>query len=175
MPICYLDRDGVFNHHIPYVGTIERFIWHDEIIEIIKVLNSLNYNLILVTNQSGIKRKYYSMIDFFNVSYHLINRLNKHNLDIEIRFCPHLPQDNCLCRKPNTGMISNDLRTTQDIFIGDQESDMECAFRSGVNHRWLINPKKNSKLATRQANNHKDLHNYLIAWYKEDIFKEYQS
>ena len=36
MPICYLDRDGVFNHHLPYVGTLDRFIWHPEIIDILK-------------------------------------------------------------------------------------------------------------------------------------------
>ena len=63
MPICYLDRDGVFNHHLPYVGTLDRFIWYSEIIDILKILKGFNYRFILVTNQSGIGRGYYSLMN----------------------------------------------------------------------------------------------------------------
>ena len=55
---------------------------------------------------------------------------------------------------PN-GMINNDLRTKEDIFIGDQPSDMMCALKAGVMHRWLIN-KNNCKNTTRWAKNHND-------------------
>ena len=68
MPICYLDRDGVFNHHLPYVGTLDRFIWYQEIIEILKILDSFNYRFILVTNQSGIGRGYYSIAEFNQIN-----------------------------------------------------------------------------------------------------------
>ena len=49
MPICYLDRDGIINHHLPYVGTESRFIWFDEIITISLKLKKYNYKYIVVT------------------------------------------------------------------------------------------------------------------------------
>ncbi len=172
MPICYLDRDGVINHHLPYVGTKDRFIWHDEIIDILKDLKKLNYEFIIVTNQSGISRGYYSLSQFFILSYDLINKLNTNGINIEIRFCPHLPNEKCHCRKPNSGMVSKDKRSNMDIFIGDQKTDMECAFSSGVKHRWLINSDLDCDIATRTAKNHKELKKYLFEWYKNDIIKD---
>ena len=84
MPICYLDRDGVFNHHLPYVGTLERFIWHSEIIDILKILKEFNYKFILVTNQSGIGRGFYSFEEFNQINKVINERLRSNNLTIEI-------------------------------------------------------------------------------------------
>ena len=66
MPICYLDRDGIINHHLPYVGTLERFIWYEEIIEFSLNLKKYNYQYIIITNQSGIDRGYYSIENLLN-------------------------------------------------------------------------------------------------------------
>lgn len=170
MPICYLDRDGVFNHHLPYVGTLDRFIWHSEIIDILKILRGFNYRFILVTNQSGIGRGFYSFEEFSQINKVIHEKLKSNDLSIEVRFCPHIPNDKCKCRKPNTGMIDNDLRTKQDIFIGDQPSDMLCAFNGGILHRWMIN-RKNCKNATRWAENHKQFLFEINNWYVSDIKK----
>jgi len=170
MPICYLDRDGVINHHLPYVGNLESFFWHLEIIEILKILKRFNYDFILVTNQSGIGRGYYSFEQFDQINNVIKEKFRLNDLSIEIRFCPHTPNCNCNCRKPKTGMIDNDLRTQEDIFIGDQPSDMICAFTGGVIHRWLIN-KENYKFSTRWAKNHKQLLLEIEKWYENDIKK----
>lgn len=169
MPNCYLDRDGIFNYHLPYVGTQDRFIWHEEIIEILLFLMKYNYKFYLVTNQSGIGRGFYTKKDFLKLSLLIQNRLSFYGIKIEIRFCPHLPSDNCDCRKPKTGMINKDIRYKQDIFIGDQDSDMQCAYNAGVKHRWLVNPKLKSKFATRSSLSHEDLLKNLSDWYIEDI------
>ena len=168
MPICYLDRDGVLNHHLPYVGTLDRFIWHSEIIEILKILRGFNYRFVLVTNQSGIGRGYYSLEEFNQINKVIKERFRLNNLSIEVRFCPHIPSYKCCCRKPKTGMIDNDLRTKKDIFIGDQPSDMMCAFDGGIMHRWLIN-KKNCQNSTRWAKTHKQFLLKINSWYKNDI------
>ena len=168
MPICYLDRDGVFNHHLPYVGTLDRFIWHTEIIDILKILKGFNYKFILVTNQSGIGRGYYSIDEFHCINKVIKKTLSSNDLSIEIRFCPHTPNEKCKCRKPSTGMIDLDLRTNKDIFIGDQPSDMLCAFKGGVKHRWLIN-KNNCKNTTRWAKNHKEFIFEIKNWYLSDV------
>ena len=82
-------------------------------------LKEFNYKFILVTNQSGIGRGFYSFEEFSQINNVIHQKLSSNNLSIELRFCPHIPTDKCKCRKPNTGMIDNDLRTQQDIFIGD--------------------------------------------------------
>ena len=123
----------------------------------------------MVTNQSGIGRGYYKLEDFNLLSNIIIERFKKESLDIEIRFCPHIPSLNCECRKPKIGLIKNDKRSIKDIFIGDQESDMICAFNAGVKNRWLINDKVTSTYMTRYAKNHKDLKNQLEYWYEVDI------
>ena len=168
MPICYLDRDGVLNHHLPYVGSLDRFIWHKEIIEILKILKGFNYRFILVTNQSGIGRGYYTFEEFNQINKLIKEEFKFNNLSIDIRFCPHAPTLKCKCRKPKTGMIDNDARTKKDIFIGDQESDMLCAYDGGVIHRWLINKEK-YKFSTRWAKNHKQLLLEINNWYENDI------
>ena len=156
----YLDRDGIINKHIPYVGTIDRFYWHFEIFEISKYFSKKDYKIIVVTNQSGIERGYYSLFDFFELSKYVINEFNKNNIDIEIRACPHLPEKNCFFRKPNIGMV-NDIRNNNDIYIGDQELDMLTAKKAQIKNRWLISNKFESKLATKNYHTHRDLMNDL--------------
>ena len=67
-------------------------------------------------------------------------------------------------------MISNDLRTKKDIFIGDQPSDMMCALKAGVRHRWLINAK-NCENTTRWAKNHNQFLFQIKNWYFNDVEK----
>ena len=90
-------------------------------------------------------------------------------MDIKVRFCPHTPEENCNCRKPKTKMISNDERSPKDIFIGDQITDMQCAFYSGVRNRWLISECLKSQYETRRALNHKDLIQNFDYWYFKDL------
>lgn len=170
MPNCYLDRDGIFNHHLPYVGSKDRFIWHLEIIEILLILQKYNYNFILVTNQSGIGRGFYTKEDFLALSEIIKNKLKTYGIEIEIRYCPHLPSDNCNCRKPKPGLIIKDKISDKDIFIGDQESDLKCAFNAGVKHRWLINPNLKSDYATRSSLNHLEFLENLKSIFLKDIY-----
>ena len=169
MPKCYLDRDGIFNHHLPYVGSEERFIWHYEIIDILLILKKYEYDFFLITNQSGIARGFYSEEDFLKLCQLIKSELYQYQINLEIRFCPHLPSDNCECRKPRIGMIENDYRSEKDIFIGDQDSDMICAYNANVKHRWLISPKVKSNFATRSALNHKHFLKDVEDWYFNDI------
>ena len=169
MAICYLDRDGIINHHLPYVGTIERFIWYEEIIEFTLKLKKYNYQYIIVTNQSGIGRGFYTIKNLLKINQMIVSKFKENGIDIEIRFCPHTPEDNCSCRKPKIGMISHDIRSQKDIFIGDQISDMQCAFNSGLKNRWLISKKLRSKYETRRALDHKDLIRNFEYWYFQDI------
>tara|TARA_Y100001970_G_C14253843_1_gene873686 strand:+ start:494 stop:988 length:495 start_codon:yes stop_codon:yes gene_type:complete len=159
--ILYLDRDGIINEHIPYVGTLERFHIIKKIFPIAKYFHEKGYLIIVVTNQSGIERGFYSLFDFFILSQYMIDLFNQHKINIEVRACPHLPSRGCHCRKPNIGMLK-DLRNDNDIFIGDQDTDMIAAKRAGIKNRWLISKNIKSQNATKIFLSHNALIKYLM-------------
>ena len=159
--ILYLDRDGIINKHIPYVGTLERFHWHREIFKIAEHFQANGYTIIVVTNQSGIQRGYYSLLDYTNICIYMLEEFKKKGIDIEIRACPHRPETICNCRKPKTGMFL-DERHRDDIMIGDQNSDMLAAKNAGIQNRWLLSKNVISEFATKQFLSHDHLIEYLM-------------
>ena len=157
----YLDRDGIINKHIPYVGTLNRFFWHYEIFTVAKYFHERGYSIIVVTNQSGIQRGYYSLVDYSCICIHMLKEFEKIGLDIEIRACPHKPDIKCLCRKPNIGMFL-DERHEDDVMIGDQNSDMIAAKNAGIKNRWLLSEKVISNYSTKKFLSHQKLIDYLM-------------
>ena len=66
----------------------------------------------------------------------MIKEFQKHDIDIEVRACPHLPERNCNCRKPKTGLLiaaekKLSINLKESYFIGDKLSDLECAVSHG--------------------------------------------
>lgn len=159
--ILYLDRDGIVNKHIPYVGTLERFIWHSEIFKIAEYFRDKGFKIKIVTNQSGLQRGYYSFVDYSKICFLILREFKKIGIDIEIRACPHKPEKNCLCRKPEIGMFF-DERNEDDVMIGDQDSDMLAAKNAGIKNRWLLSGKITSEHSTKQFLSHAELLKYLI-------------
>lgn len=101
------DRDGVIiEDAIGFVSKIEDFKLIKNAVEGLKLLE--NYKLFIITNQSGIGRKYYSIKDFLKFNNHLVKELKKHKIKIEkTYYCPHNPEDNCICRKPKTKFLKD--------------------------------------------------------------------
>ena len=160
MRTCFLDRDGVINRDHGYVGCRERFELFPQTIKMLKLLSERKYRLILVTNQSGIARGFYSLSDFYDLSFYLLDILEKNKIDMEVRFCPHRPRDYCNCRKPKTGMIQNEYIGNSDIFIGDNETDMIVAHRMNIPNRLLVGGKQ-SVYASKEFIDHNSLLHYL--------------
>ena len=159
--ILYLDRDGIINKHIPYVGSLERFHWHKEIFTIAEYFRDAGFLIKVVTNQSGIQRGYYSLFDHTKICLYMLDEFEKFGIDIEIRACPHTPETNCHCRKPKTGMFL-DERNYHDVMIGDQNSDMLAAKNAGIENRWLLSKKVVSTHATKTFLSHQQLIKYLM-------------
>jgi len=142
----FLDRDGVINKDFGYVGKVEDFEFQDGIFELLHLLQDLGFLLFIVTNQSGIARGYYTEKDFYKLSDWMKNELKKKGIKIkDIAFCPHYPDitGECDCRKPKAGMILDLARTynidlKNSIMIGDKETDMEAAIKSGIKKRYLV-------------------------------------
>ena len=139
---CFLDRDGILNEDYGYVGTLNRFTWKEEIFETLVHLKKHGYRFILVTNQSGIGRGYYSHSDFLKLSFYILEYLEEnYEIKIEINYCPHHPKDKCTCRKPSPNMMLRYEITDKDIMIGDNPSDMEAAKAAKIPQRWLISER----------------------------------
>ncbi|MFX0022643.1 MAG: D-glycero-alpha-D-manno-heptose-1,7-bisphosphate 7-phosphatase [Candidatus Hermodarchaeota archaeon] len=131
-----LDRDGVLIEDKNYTYKIEDFELLDGVIEGLKLLQN-EFLFFIITNQSGIGRGYYTKQDFQNFNNHLIKVLKENQINIlKTYFCPHLKEDNCECRKPNTKFIEEIIEEFNvDIknswMIGDHPSDIQFGINAG--------------------------------------------
>ncbi len=134
----FLDRDGVVNIEKEYLYKIEDFEFFEGIFESLKKIQKLGYRIFIITNQSGIGRGYYTIEDFNILTSWMIKEFAKNAIEIsQVEFCPHGPDDNCLCRKPKTGMIDNilknyDIDLKNSWLVGDKNSDILCAKNAGI-------------------------------------------
>jgi len=134
----FLDRDGVINEDYGYVYKKENFKFSQGIFELLRYFQQKDYLLFIITNQSGIGRKYYSLEDFEDLSRWMLKEFEKEKIKIErIEHCPHLPSDNCVCRKPRTGMIDTILNhyhidLQNSWLIGDKQSDIDLAYHAKI-------------------------------------------
>jgi len=158
----FLDRDGVVNVEKEYLYKIEDFEFIDGIFDLCQHYQQLGYMIFVVTNQSGIARKYYTERDFHLLTEWMVQEFEKRNITIDkVYHCPHHPQINkkCNCRKPEPGMIlaakeEFNLDLENSLMIGDKESDIQAALNAGIEHTYLFDETKkiiNSK-ATKIVN-----------------------
>lgn len=144
----FLDRDGVINIDHGYVYQIEKFEFTEGIFELLELFIQHNYQLFIVTNQSGIGRGYYTEDNFLTLTEHMLEVFSQKNIPIQmVQYCPHAPEENCHCRKPSTGMIDK-IRASFSIdlenswMIGDKQSDIDLAKNAGITHSIAIGQRK---------------------------------
>ena len=133
MKAFFLDRDGVINIDNGYVYKIEDFIFENSIFEALRFVQDKGFDIIIITNQSGISRGLYTESDFLNLTNWMLAEFEKNGIKImSVEFCPHLPNDNCSCRKPNTGLLERlinnfNIDRYNSWIVGDKYSDIELA------------------------------------------------
>ena len=126
----FLDRDGTINIDKGYVYKPEDFEFLPGAIEGMRILQKSGYLLIIITNQSGIGRKFYTESDFDVLNRFMLRELEANHVKINaIYHCPHLPEENCSCRKPLTGMFERaikdfDVDINESFSIGDKLRDL---------------------------------------------------
>jgi D-glycero-D-manno-heptose 1,7-bisphosphate phosphatase len=143
----FLDRDGVININHGYVYQIDKFEFIDGIFELCKKARDKGYQIIIVTNQSGIARGYYSEKTFKQLTKWVEHQFWKKGIKITHTFhCPHHPKYShpCCCRKPRPGMLTKASRyfridRSKSIMIGDSLSDMQAARSVGIGRRLYLN------------------------------------
>ena len=131
---CFLDRDGVLNEDVGYLHKSEDFKWIDGAVEAIKLLKKNNFLVIVITNQSGISRGYFTSKDVTNLHKWMNKILKKEGIQInDFFFCEDLPNNNTESRrKPSPKMINEavekyNLDKTRCFMIGDKLTDLEAA------------------------------------------------
>lgn len=164
----FFDRDGVVNINTDYVYKISDFRFMEGFLEFFKMCKKSGFLALVVTNQSGINRGFYSESDFKILSDFMQDELRTKTgfcFD-KIYHCPHLPSEHCICRKPNIGMIQNALRDfsidlKQSFLIGDNESDIECAINAGIKTQILLTQNKKISKATYIIDNFQKAHSII--------------
>ena len=143
---AFLDRDGVINVDHGYVSRWEDFEFLLGVPEALLTIQEAGYRLIVISNQSGIGRGFYSEADLEELNQRIAQYLSQ-ELDIEIAgfyHCPHHPTEalgdylmRCDCRKPAPGMIlraaqDHNVDLTESFLVGDKRSDIEAGKAAGI-------------------------------------------
>ena len=141
----FLDRDGTINIEKDYIYKPEDLVFEDGAIEALKTFKNLGYILIVITNQSGIARGYFTEDDLHRFNKNMNDLLKKDGVEIEEFFyCPHHPTKgigeylvDCDCRKPNNKLIEEaikkyDIDREKSFMIGDKKSDIGAGLKSNL-------------------------------------------
>ncbi len=161
----FLDRDGTVNRDTSYIKTPDELSLLPGVIEAVARLKQAGATLVLVTNQSGIARGLFTVEMLKTIHARLLALLEAGGGTLDaIYFCPHHPDDGCLCRKPGTAMAERaaadlglDLATS--YVVGDQSRDIELGSRIGA-RRVLVTtgPTSPEALAVLEREGHKPDH-----------------
>ena len=158
MKVAFLDRDGVINKDIGYLSDWGRFEYEFAVKSALSMLLNAGYELIVVTNQSGIARGYYSEEDFLLLMAKFRQDLEKSGIKLlDVFYCPHHIDGSiqkymidCSCRKPKPGLFFQayekyDIDVAQSVMFGDNVSDLEAAEAAGIKAGFLLRNKENIK------------------------------
>ena len=156
----FIDRDGVINVEKNYVHRIKDFQFIEGIFELCALVQRLDFRIIIITNQAGIGRGYYTIDDFDRLTKWMLAQFRARGIRIEkVYCCPYHPtagvgeyRKNSSDRKPNPGMILKakrefDLDLSKSILVGDKDSDLEAGRAAGV--RWNLKLSKGGGVSNR--------------------------
>lgn len=141
----FLDRDGVINKdREDFVRKWDEFEFVPGVINSIKTLNDMGFNIIIASNQSGIARGFLTEKDLEIIHRKMIEKIEKYGGKIlDIFYCPHHPEGkikryekNCECRKPKPGMLFKAARLynidlSKAWMIGDEDRDIYAGRNAG--------------------------------------------
>lgn len=141
----FLDRDGVINVEKNYVCRIEDFEFLPGIFDLCTLAMRLGYRLVIITNQAGIGRGYYSEADYQRLTDWMLDEFRTRGIEIDrVYHCPYHPmagigeyRRDSFDRKPNPGMILQardelGLDLCRSVMVGDKDSDIEAGIAAGV-------------------------------------------
>ena len=143
--VVFLDRDGVINRDSSdYIKSWDEFEFLPGSIEAIRLLTLNRFNTIIITNQSVINRNMVSREDLEYIHAMMKSAVKSGGGEIkDIFYCPHIPEDECDCRKPKPGLIymaqkKYRIDLADSVMVGDSAKDIECARNAGCGRSILV-------------------------------------
>ena len=135
-PAVFLDRDGTLMHDADYCSRPDQVRVFDGVADALRRLKKAGYKIIVITNQSGIGRGFFTVQQYRAVETEISRQLGDSLID-GTYFCPDVPGQLSKCRKPSPGMILQAQREhrvdlARSFFIGDKEIDAQCGHNAGV-------------------------------------------
>jgi D-glycero-D-manno-heptose 1,7-bisphosphate phosphatase len=135
-PAVFLDRDGTIMRDVDYCGDPKNVEVFKGATPALRRLKGRGYQLVIITNQSGIGRGYFTERQYRAVEAEVARQLGDGLVDATYH-CPHLPTAGCKCRKPSPEMIfqagrDQAIDLSRSFLVGDKRSDMECGRNAGV-------------------------------------------
>ncbi|MFI3281391.1 MAG: HAD family hydrolase [Rikenellaceae bacterium] len=138
-----LDRDGTINVDHGYMHDPALLEFLPGAVEALKMLADEGYILIIITNQSGIGRGYFTEDQYNTFNDVVVTQLKGEGIEIADTFmCPHSPDDLCSCRKPYPYMAQRaieryDIDVATSYMFGDKPSDVACGQAAGLTARLI--------------------------------------
>lgn len=132
-----IDRDGTINRDVPYCSRPEDFELLPMAAEGILLLKEYGFKVVVVTNQSGIARGYFSVEMLNRIHSKMCVELAAKGAAVDaIYYCPHHPDDHCRCRKPQPTMAFQaarelNLELSSSYVIGDSDTDIQMGKAAG--------------------------------------------
>ena len=134
----FLDRDGVINKkRDDYVKSIDELEIFPDVGEGISSLKKMGFLIIVITNQSVINRKIITVKELEKIHSSIQNNLKEYSCNIDrFYFCPHIPNENCDCRKPKSGLLLQaitdfSINSSKSWMIGDCLTDIQAGEKVG--------------------------------------------
>jgi D,D-heptose 1,7-bisphosphate phosphatase len=130
--VVFVDRDGTIAWDVHYCRRVEDFELLPTVPQAIRVLNENGFKVVVITNQSGVARGYFTEETLEQIHQKMKHELAKHNAWVDaIYYCPHHPDDGCDCRKPKTALFLKaakefDIDLTRSYVVGDMHMDIEA-------------------------------------------------
>jgi D-glycero-D-manno-heptose 1,7-bisphosphate phosphatase len=133
-----LDRDGTIIEEVSYLSDPKQLALIPGTGKALRGLSGMGFGLVVITNQSAVGRGYFDEAQLTRIHDRLLEMLRAEEITLDgLYFCPHTPQDQCLCRKPHIALIQKasadlDFDLSGSIVIGDKASDIEMGCRVGA-------------------------------------------
>jgi len=160
----FLDRDGVININHGYVHSVDNFEFIDGIFDMVRAAHTKNFKIVVITNQAGIGRGFYSEQQFHQLTSWMCKIFIKAGAPIDkVYFSPFHPTEglgkykkNDFSRKPNPGMILQaqlelGLDLNNSILIGDKVSDIQAGISAGLGLNILFLQNKTPEIITEKC------------------------
>jgi len=128
----FLDRDGTIARDVHYCRRVEDFELLPTVPQAIRLLNENGFKVVVVTNQSGIARGYFTEETLTQIHQKMKDELAKHHAWVDATYyCPHHPDDGCDCRKPKTALFHEaanelDIDLSRSYVVGDMQMDIDA-------------------------------------------------